>query len=68
VAEAVPANPTTSIATLLPSKKSRDVVIVFILFTPLKKLSSFVPKRGPPAAVLTASQAAPLDQQQNCTS
>jgi len=37
MAEAVPANPTTIIATLLPNKKTRDVVIVFILFTPLKK-------------------------------
>jgi hypothetical protein len=37
VAEAVPANLTTIIARLLPSKKSRDVVIVFILFTLLKK-------------------------------
>ena len=41
MAEAVPANPTTIIATLLPSKKSRDVVIVFILFPPLKQ-SQFI--------------------------
>ena len=37
VAEAVPASPTTIMVTLLPSKKSRVVVIAFILFTPLKQ-------------------------------
>jgi len=63
----VPANPTTIIATLLPSQKSRDLVNVFILFAPLNNLSSFVSKRGPHAAVLSASQTAPLNQQQNCT-
>jgi hypothetical protein len=36
-AEAVPANPTTIIATLLPSKISLVVMIAFILFTPLKQ-------------------------------
>jgi hypothetical protein len=30
VAEAIPANPTTSMAALLPSKSNRDVVVVVI--------------------------------------